>query len=312
MAAERLYLSGSYKQCHQLLSSKLEKDKNSQQTLPFRDTLILMNNKLTCELKFEQSVDSLERITEQFYMLWQLIIGLPESCDYHTTQSLMVACNVLSCFIRLWLKTGQSRHVNKSMEFIKQMKISEDSADCYMRRLLLLRKLLELITNTGTADFVSFLGDKRDYFQTGTQSDIEYEKVHQFYVDSQYSQCIDVIHKSKVCDAFTGDSQTLLLANCYARNGLYQLSLHYYYQCLRSKSASILIHKLAATNACTVYQIINNADAEMRMRQLLLELLKEEDNNAQHSSKDLLLVWRHRDRLETNRRMIGKDCIICL
>ena len=81
MAAEKLYLSGSYKQCHQLLSSgnyiimcvnivlivalmvgiilfhtpdnflELEKDRHSLQTLPFRDTLILMNNKLTCKLK---------------------------------------------------------------------------------------------------------------------------------------------------------------------------------------------------------------------------------------------------------------------
>ena len=59
----RLYLSGSYRQCYNLLSasncilifllfyiivSELEKERKM---LSFRDTLIMINNKLTCQLK---------------------------------------------------------------------------------------------------------------------------------------------------------------------------------------------------------------------------------------------------------------------
>ena len=59
----RLYFSGSYRQCYNLLSasncilifllfyiivSELEKERKM---LSFRDTLIMINNKLTCQLK---------------------------------------------------------------------------------------------------------------------------------------------------------------------------------------------------------------------------------------------------------------------
>ena len=48
-----------------------------------------------------------------------LMLGLPDSCDYHVTQLHMITCNLLSCLIQLWLRTGQSCHISKSLDIIK-------------------------------------------------------------------------------------------------------------------------------------------------------------------------------------------------
>jgi tetratricopeptide (TPR) repeat protein len=273
ISTDSLYSLGKYKDCQRKLELKL----NEQDGKSLRDKIILINNRLACQLKSAASNEELDKIRQDYLLLWKLDAGLPESHDSHVTCSAAVICNLMSCYVRVWLVTGQISLIYEAIDKFKDIRTKINSEDnVIVTKLYQIKKLLKVINEE--KDIGQFMINNNNQ----SCSDVKYYRAHQLYMEGDYSQCVQAINNNRPIDDF----MLTLLANCHVKMGHYQLALHYYKRCLSLTTGCL--HQLVTRNICTTYQLIDNTTAELSLRDLYVQLLKNSQVASPTSNKLLL------------------------